>query len=741
MPRLAPLIAIRLVAVAFPCPGTAPLFAQGEPAGVRHLTAPITRWDDGLPLGNGMLGALVWGGDSTINISLDRGDLWDERRPAIFSDSAWTWKEMQRLVTSNNMSRFHQLFDEPYDNLPYPTKLPGGRLELTWSGHTIDRFALDLTHAEVRVFAGTEEMRVVVLRSPDLVVVQAPGTVRFTYRPPPGIERLQPLGRPAFRRTTDSAGTVISELVHVPTATDTFSVETRRTERSGETILLVGLVHSAKEPMAIAPDSLRRAVADHDAWWHDFWRTSSVTIPDSALQGHYNFVRYLYGAAARRGGPPIALQGLWTADNDALPPWKGDYHNDLNTEMTYLAAHAAGANEAMQGWLDYLEARLPLFRAFARDFYGVEYGAIIPGVMSLAGYPLGGWGMYSLSPTNGAWVAWSFWKEWRMSRDMTFLRTRAYPFVREVAVGLDHLLRTHSGSGLTLPLSSSPEFGDNRREAFLTPNSNYDQALLRWIFSALFEMAMELGDGTEAGYWRVRGEQLAPLITRGDSGALMVAHGLGYDASHRHFSHAMAIHPLGLPLDSATVQATVDEIIARGTRQWTGYSFAWFAAMLAHAGRADDALRNLTNYLAFTGRNGFHLNGDQSGRGLSDFTYRPFTLEGNFLAMEAIQEMLLRSDGSLLELFPATPRAWATVSFDRLRADGGWIVSAERTNGRVSRVEIEARVDALLRLRDPFEGAAVVWQGATMTREGREWVGVVRRGERVLATLTTHESP
>lgn len=726
-------------ALASLCLSAAPLVAQHHPA-IRHLAAPITRWDDGLPLGNGIIGVLVWGGDSTINVSLDRGDLWDERRPAIFTDTAWTWASMQQFVATDNMVRFRQLFDEPYDHLPYPTKLPAGRLELTWSGRTIDRFELDLASAEVRVFAGREMLRVVVLRTPEMFLVRAPGKIRFTYRPPAGLERLHPLGPPSARRTIDSSGDIVDELVQVPTATNAFSVHTSRVGRRGETILLGRIASGVMDTRArerfelsavIATRSLSEALEPHRDWWRSFWRTSSVTIPDTALQAHYDFVKYLYGAGAKRGGAPIALQGLWTADNGALPPWKGDYHNDLNTQMTYLAAHAAGNDEAMLGWLDYLEARLPVFRQFAREFYDVD-GAVIPGVMSLAGHPLGGWGMYSLSPTNGAWVAWSFWKHWRMTRDTTFLRERAYPFVREIGEALDGLLRTDPTGHLVLPLSSSPEIGDNRREAFVTPNSNYDQALLSWLFGALFEMASELGDGTAAGYWRARGEQLAPFVTR-PSGAMMVARGLGFDASHRHFSHAMAIHPLGLPLDSATVQATLDEILARGTKQWTGYSFSWFAAMLARADRGDEALRYLTDYLAFTGRNGFHLNGDQSGRGLSDFTYRPFTLEGNFLAMEAIHEMLLRSDGSLLEVFPATPHAWANASFDRLRADGGWIVSARREAGRVTEVKVEARVDALLRLRDPFDGAPVEWRGATVVREGNEWVGVVRGGTTVSA--------
>src|SRR5262249_28027742 len=136
------------------------------------------------------------------------------------------------------------------------------------------------------------------------------------------------------------------------------------------------------------------------------------------------------------------------------------------------------------------------------------------------------------------------------------------------------------------------------------------------------------------------------------------------------------IHPLGLltvdgsEQDRRTIAATLDQIEAMGTSAWCGYSFSWFAAMNARAGRAEKALEYLKKYeLGFIGVNGFHLNGDQPGRGLSSFTSRPFTLGGTFLAMRAIQEMLLQSWSQagtrgtwVSRLSPATPDAWKDVS-------------------------------------------------------------------------------
>jgi len=683
-----------------------------DPRSGLHLTAPIARWDEAIPIGNGTLGGLLWGSDSTLILSLDRGDLWDERTPAIFSDADWNWPAMQRLIRTGNMARFHELFDEPYDRLPYPTKLPAGRIEITWPGHAVERFELDLKTAEARAVAGKEVVRVWALADRTVIVVSLPSEARFTYLPPAGIERLGPTGLARVVRAVNPDGGTSSILAHIPTATDTFSVAVSRVGRPGRPTLFIE-VESGTMPVAatdasrdlsrtIALGSVGEGTRPHRNWWKHFWSLSSVTLPDSALQAQYDFDKYLYGSAARRGGAPIPLQGLWTADDGGLPPWKGDYHNDLNTQMTYLAAHVAGLDAPMLGWLDYLEAQLPEFRKSAREFYGVD-GAVIPGVMTLSGKPMGGWGMYSLSPTNGAWVAFSFWKQWRMTRDPVLLREHSYPFVREIGTALAALLVPDSTGHLVLPLSSSPEFHDNSIEAFLTPNSNYDQALLRWCFAALHEMAEALDRPDEAAEWQRLRDALAPLAVDPATNALMVARDEPYAASHRHFSHAMAIHPLGLDTPTAVVAATLDQIAAHGTSQWTGYSFAWFAGMLARAGRADSALRYLTDYLAFTSRNGFHVNGDQSGRGLSGFTYRPFTLEGNFLAMDAIHEMLLQSDGTTVTVFPATPTSWNEVAFTNLRADGGYVVSARRSKGRVTG-EIRSPDGTVRRFVDPPGG-------------------------------------
>jgi alpha-L-fucosidase 2 len=151
------------------------------------------------------------------------------------------------------------------------------------------------------------------------------------------------------------------------------------------------------------------------------------------------------------------------------------------------------------------------------------------------------------------------------------------------------------------------------------------------------------------------------------------------------------------------------------------------ACLRARVGDAEAALRNLDIYArAFTLRNGFHANGDQTSAGFSTMTYRPFTLEGNFLAMQAVHEMLLQSwsakpgsgDPGVIRLFPATPWRWHNASFENLRAEGGHKVSARRENNATIWFRIVAGRGGLIRIRDNFGERVPRWNRSGVKKVG-----------------------
>lgn len=321
---------------------------------------------------------------------------------------------------------------------------------------------------------------------------------------------------------------------------------------------------------------------------------------------------------------------------------------------------------------------------------------------------MGGWIQYSFGPTVSAWLGQHFYLHWKYSQDESFLKERAYPWIREVAIFLDQIALQDQSGKRRLLLSSSPEIFDNSREAWFGQNTNYDLALIRFTYSAAAELATELGKQEEAEQWESILSHWPQLAVDPESG-LMFAPGFPYHESHRHFSHLMAFHPLGMvdmshgPAGQEIIRNTLRNLEKHGPDWWTGYSYSWLGNLYARAFEGENAARALKDFATcFTLPSSFHVNGDQSGTGKSKMTYRPFTLEGNFAFAAGIQEMLLQSHTGIIRVFPAIPESWSDVSFQTLRTQGAFLVSATKEKGVVTQVEITAEKGGTLHLADPF---------------------------------------
>jgi len=95
------------------------------------LEAPITTWDEAIPLGNGLMGGLLWGEGNLIRLSLDRGDLWDERSAPGDPLSRFTYAQLVKLVGEQKNGDIARIADAQGYDQKHPTKIPAGRLEIT----------------------------------------------------------------------------------------------------------------------------------------------------------------------------------------------------------------------------------------------------------------------------------------------------------------------------------------------------------------------------------------------------------------------------------------------------------------------------------------------------------------------------------------------------------------------------------------------------------------------------------
>ena len=685
------------------------------------IYAKTEKWDEGLPIGNGCRGSIVYGGQP-LKITVDRTDLWDLRPNETTLEKGFNYDNLVKLSLSGDSSAWKErerLFEDIFMGKPYPSKITAGRIELDFGNCVKDvRYSLDTREAKVNVYDGKRLIAEIFTPSEiNVGVIRTFGKYDLSFHVPAylsgkpkdesGIGNSAAdlsLGYPSATEKRDGAFAWYEQKTHTDYA---FGIVTYET--NGLIYYTLVTTDDNRDYVAFGKNLLEKAAkigynalfAAHKREWKKYHRLSSVKTGDRSIDETYEKSWYLFKCCSRKGGYPMPLQGVWTADNDCLPPWKGDYHHDTNTELSYQSYLKANRLEAGEAFIDYLWKLRPTYEKFAKNFFGVD-GLLIPSCSTLDGKPMGGWAQYSLSPTMTIWAAQSFDEYYLYTGDENFLKNRAYPFFKAVGRAIKSLLKEKDGK-LHLPLSTSPEIFDDTPKAYLEPNTNFDLALLIYLYKTLKGYAETLGERSDEC-----AEILAKLdeIAVDDEGVVMLDKTCRLPESHRHFSHLMCLYPLHL-IDYDTDEHkriydnTIRHLETLGTGLWVGFSFVMSAQIYAMAKRGNSAGERIYQFCkGFVGENGFHLNGDFKYYGYTQWHYRPFTLESLFGFCDALHEMLLQDHRGFIELFPAVPDEWCsrTVEFKDLRSRGGILISAKQKNGRL----------AVLTVKSPSERAVTI---------------------------------
>lgn len=706
---------------------------------------PIERWDEALPLGNGLMGCLVWGNGDPIRLSLDRGDLWDTRLAPEVLDSNFTYNKLNELIQEKNQAEILSKFSDFFSIYPNPTKLPAGRIELC-CGSAAERMksSLNIKDATANIEwiadGETYQLETFLHAESELGYIRLTGNranlVNLQLVPPDYsgdlTERedvsssldlqLASLGYPKADFGKEGDTVWFRQETNHGLEYAIVAQKNQKSECEIEWIYMIAAnlegkdwFDQAKRKVEEATKmSFTKSFSTHASWWESYWHKSSMTLSEFEFEKQWYLTNYLFGSCSRKGAPPMPLQGVWTADEGLLPPWKGDYHHDLNTELSYWHYLKANHLEEGESFIDFLWKLRPAAREFAETYFESP-GINLPSVMTIDGKPLGGWPMYALSPTNQIWLCQAFDHYWLYTGNRDFLENKVYVYLQETADCLLSLLHPGEDGKLRLSISSSPEIHDNGLSAWLTPNSNFDLSLLRYLFTRLEQMAELLDKDTEQMKWAGVMNLLDELAIN-ESGLMLSPDEILME-SHRHHSHAMAIYPLKTiiyersEVEKRIIDDTISHLESLGKGCWVGYSFAWMAALYTRQGNGEAARYHLQQFWEHTcSPNGFHLNGDYKSTGLTQFHYRPFTLEGNMAAADALQEMLLQTNLGIIRLFPAIPSSWQKngAEFQRFRGEMGILVSAKIFARKVEYVELKAEITGVFQLENQFESERVM---------------------------------
>lgn len=690
-----------------------------------HFDKTIKNWDEALPLGNGDLGCLIWNKSNSLRFSIDKNGIWDcSNSPE--NQAEFNYKNLKKLVKEQNQKEIERIFDDCYMNTT-PTKLPTGKIIINLGVRSNVISELNFITGEATIKAKKVCVRSFIHSNQDFGLIEI-NKENITYKidNPKYANEKKSIFRHSSKGTTQSLknlnypkATFVNEKENnieyqyfiQPTNDCFYGVVSGKINKDGKTLIAYTVCISDKNDFVqkgkvIIKDALLKGYSnsfnEHKKWWAQYWTKSSITLPDKELEKQWFLNTYLLACGSRKNHYPMPLQGVWTADNNSLPPWKGDYHHDLNTQMTYTSYLKSNHLEQGESFIDYLLNLKDIGCKFSEKFYGVK-GLCLPSVMDIKGHALGGWSQYTLAPTNQLWLCQILTRYYLYTKDKAYLE-KIYEYNNLVGEFLLNILEEKNDK-YKLPLSSSPEINDNKLSAWLTPNTNYDLALMQNFMDEMIILSNEIGDEENAKFWKEQCSKLEPLAIN-DNKILMLSSDKNLEESHRHHAHCMSIYPLK-SLEYTTKQnkeiiaSTVKNLEDLGRKEWVGYSVGWLAELYIAMGNGDAASEELHKFFKYNcTQNGFHVNGDYLKKLDFKYKYRLFTLEGNFIACDAIQDMLFYSEKGKIQLFPAIPKSWKNAEFNNFRGYDGIIVSAKLENGIISHLEITATTDCKISIEN-----------------------------------------
>ncbi|SDP77537.1 alpha-L-fucosidase 2 [Mucilaginibacter sp. OK268] len=407
----------------------------------------------------------------------------------------------------------------------------------------------------------------------------------------------------------------------------------------------------------------------------------------------YQYGRYLLISSSRKGGLPANLQGLWNESNN--PPWRSDYHSNINIQMNYWLAEPTNLSECHFPYLDYINSMREVKKESTRKEYPGVRGWTVKTENNIYG------GSSFLWNTPGsAWYMQGIWEHYAFTQDKAYLKNFGYPILKEVVEFWDDHLKRRPDGTLVSPQGWSPEHGPTE------DGVTYDQEIVYDLFTNYIQATDVLGID-KAYRDRVadmREHLLKPKI--GKWGQLQEWETDRDDPkdTHRHSSNLFGLHPgsrISTLKTPELAKAAKVSLLARGDVS-TGWSMAWKINFWARLQDGNHAYTILNNFITLVGGSGVNYN---EGGGLYSnlfCAHPPFQIDGNFGYTAGVTEMLLQSQTGELQLLPALPKGWLTGSVQGLRARGDFeITNMEWKDGKIVKLSIKSLAGGDCRLQSP----------------------------------------
>lgn len=727
---------------------------NGASSHFMRLNGPVLRWQDAAPVGNGIIGGLIFGHPREELILTNHGRLFEEPERTPVPDMTDMLPALREKLLAGRREEADKLWNGEWSRrvprrADMGSYLPGPRLLLhteteglcTQYRHILDFSTgvdelsfCDGSHAvRRRVFASRADdallIEIAMERPTDLTLTVQTGCaadgdlaceaaangVRFSLRAGryglSGALRLVALkGEAAW----DGAVCSIKGATYA-----LFAYALEPDERmAGEAAQRLSAISGCFDELLERHAALHRPLMEQvqlsvngadacpDTNEHLLESLDDPGTMDALLTRLFHFGRYLLISSTRPGAMPPNLQGIWNGDRH--PAWASDYHNDVNIQMNYWQAPMGGLSEMMLSLFDYYDSLIPDFQENARQLYGCR-GILMAVSQTLCGLATAHAAIWTTWTGGGAWVAQHYYDYWRYTGDDDFLRRRALPFMREVALFYEDFVDFSGETAVFVPSMSPENVPSDGQHSLMAVNATMDVALARELLTNLIAGCRRLQLWPEdAARWEKCLAKLPAYETDPETGALRewLYPGLNENPNHRHESHLYGVFPgeeIGPehPMFPA-VRVSVEKRRVVGLNQQSGWSLGNMACVRARLGDGDEALdglevlarscvgRNLFTYhndwrsqgnTMFWGHE--HLNREKNPGAFWDGSYPPFQIDANLCIPAAVMNMLMQVHGDTVSILPALPSRWKSGSVSGLRLPGNVSVDIDWTEAEV----------------------------------------------------------
>jgi alpha-L-fucosidase 2 len=718
---------------------------------------PASAWTEALPVGNGRLGAMVFGAPASERLQLNESSFWSGGPSRNDNPNARNaLSEARQLIFDGQYTNAETLINQNMTAAQLHGSMfqPIGNLTLAFAGHTTFtnyRRELDLERAVATTkydVGGVTYAREVFASQPDQVVVvrlsaSEPGRLTFTVgMDGPRQNGLNVLdtntleltgtssthegvtGQVEFSaraRIANTGGTLVagSTTINVTNADEVLVLVSIATNFVDYETLTADEKTKAAEYLTLAQSKTYDALLDgHVTSFRSYFDRVALQLGNSTsalptnqriaefagsndpelAAMYFQFGRYLLISSSQPGGQPANLQGIW--NDQTNPPWDSKYTININTEMNYWPAEKTNLSELHEPLFRMIQELSVSGRETAMTMYGAD-GWVAhhnTDIWRISGVVDGAfWGMW---PMGGAWLSQHLWERYVYTGDQEFLES-IYPVLKSACQFYqDFLIEEPSNDWLVVSPSISPENEPAGHGTTVCAGATMDNQLLFDLFSKTIRAASILGvDATLMTEFQAILARLPPMQI-GGFGQLQewLEDWDNPDDQHRHVSHLYGLFPSNQisPYQSPELFDAARTTLEHRGDVSTGWSMGWKVNFWARLLDGNHALKLIRDQL--TPQSG------ESGGTYPNFfdAHPPFQIDGNFGCTSGMTEMLLQTHDGAIHLLPALPDSWAPKGgVSGLRAYGGFELDFTWQNGAVDRVVLRSSLGGNARLRVP----------------------------------------